>query len=115
MRAAAEIEGAADAERLGTAVGKVASELRPEAVAGESGAPVPDVAGRWLPEQKRECAGLWESGVGEESSSDGAGAGTGGGWGAQDAFHQVRSADAGSAGGQAGPEAERGDQTAGPV
>ena len=47
-----------------------------------------------------------ESGVGEESSSDGAGSGTGGGAGAQDALHQVRTADAGFTGSQAGPAVE---------
>src|ERR1035441_7045506 len=86
-----------------------------KAVAGESDTAVPDAAGRQLSGPERERFGFRESGVGEEPSSDGAGPGTGGGARTQDALHQVRTANAGLIGGQAGPAAEPRDQTAGPL
>src|SRR6266849_2875775 len=113
MRAAAEEQGAAVAERLGATAGEVAAEFRSEAVAGESGTAAPNTVGRQLSGAERERFGLRESRVGKESSADGAGPGTGGGAGAQDALHQVRAADAGFTGRQAGPAVEPGDQTAG--
>src|SRR3974377_668915 len=100
MRAAAEVAGAAVVERLGATAGEVVAELRSEAVAGESGPAVADAAGRRVPGPERERFGLRESWVGQESSFDGAGPGTGGGAGTQDALHQVCAADAGSAGRQ---------------
>src|SRR5271165_6716323 len=115
MRAAAEVEGAAVAESLGTAAGEVVAELRSEAVAGQSDAAAADAAGKWLPGPERERFGFRESRVGEESSSDCAGSGTGGGGRAQDALHQVRVAGAGFTGRQTGPAAKPGDQTAGPL
>src|SRR5882724_3997864 len=48
MRAAAEEQGAAIAERLGATAGEVAAEFQSEAVAGESGTAVEDTAGRQL-------------------------------------------------------------------
>src|ERR1700679_1843706 len=113
MRAAAKVQGSTTAERLGAAAGEVAAELRSKAVAGESGAAVANAAGGRLFGPEREHSGFWESGIWKESSSDGTGPGTGGSAGAQDALHQVRAADAGSAGRQAGPAAEPGDQTSG--
>src|ERR1044071_1235027 len=115
MRAAAEVQGRAAAERLGAPAGEVAAEFRSQAVAAESDAAVPDTAGRELSGPERERLGIRESGVGEESSSDRAGPGTGGGAGTQDALHQVRVADAGFTGRQTGPAAEPRDQTAGPL
>src|SRR5450759_5374023 len=115
MRAAAEVEGAAVAERLGVTAGEVAAEFRSEAVAGESDTTVPDAAGRQLSGPERERFGFRESRIGEEPSSDRAGARTGGGAGTQDALHQVRTVDAGFTGRQAGPAAEPGDQTAEPL
>src|SRR3954463_10242838 len=115
MRAAAKVQSAAVVERLGTAAGKIASELRFETAAGEGGTAGAHAAGRRLPGPQRERFGIRESGVGQESSFDGTGSRTGGGTGAQDALHQVRAADAGPAGRQAGPTAEPGDQTAGPL
>src|ERR1017187_3511933 len=115
MRAAAKVQGKTAAERLGATAGEVAAEFRSKAVAGESGAAVADAAGGRLFGPERERSGFWESGVWKESSSDGLGPGTGDSAGAQDALHQVRSADAGSAGCQTGPAAEPGDQTAGPL
>src|ERR1039458_9201231 len=108
MRAAAEEQGAAVAERLGAAVGEVAADFRSQAVAGESDTATPDAAGRQLPGPERERFGFRKSGVGEEPSSDGAGPGTGGGARTQNALHQVRTADAGLISGQAGPAAESG-------
>src|ERR1035441_2174418 len=95
------------------AAGEVAADFRSQAVAGESDTAVPDAAGRQLSGPEREHFGFRESGVGEEPSSDGAGPGTGGGARTQDALHQVRTANAGLIGGQAGPAAEPRDQTAG--
>src|SRR6266498_5792232 len=115
MRAAGEEQGAAIAERLGATAGEVAAEFRSHAVPSESGAAVPDTVGRQLSGPERERFGFRESRVGQESSSDGAGPGTGGGAGAQDALHQVCVADAGFTGRPAGPAAEPGDQTAGPL
>src|SRR3974390_2662696 len=115
MRAAAEVAGAAVIERLGVAAGKVAAELRFKAAAGESGTAVADAAGRWLPGPERERFGIRESRVGQEPSFDGTGTGVDRGSGAQDALHQVRAADAGSTGRQAGSAAEPGDQTTGPL
>src|SRR6266404_1848968 len=115
MRPAAEGEGAEVAERLGVAAGEVTTEFRFKAVAGESGTAAENLAGGRLSGSERECFGFRESGVGEEPSSDSAGPGTGGGAGAQGALHQVRIADAGFTGRQAGPAAEPGDQTAGPL
>src|ERR1019366_3481320 len=112
MRAAAEVQGAAVAAGFRTTAGEVAAELRPKAVAGESAPAAPDAAGGRVSGPERERFGLRESRVGEESSSDGASPGTGGGGGAQDALHQVRAADAGSTGRQAGPAPEPGDQAA---
>src|ERR1039457_7036005 len=96
MRAAAEIQGAAVAEGFRTTAGEVSAELRSKAVAGESDPAVPDAAGGRLSGPERERFGFRESRVGEESPSDGASPGTGGGGRAQDALHQVRAADAGS-------------------
>src|SRR5438552_167564 len=115
MRATAEVPGAAVAERLEATAGEVAAELQSETVAGESDTTVPDAAGRQLSGPERERFGFRESRVGEESSSDRAGPGTDSGAGAQDALHQVRAADAGFIGRQAGPAAKPGDQTAGPL
>src|SRR6266852_8372433 len=115
MRAAAEGQGAEVAERLGATAGEVAAEFRFKAIAGESGTTTENAAGGRLSGSERERFGFRKSGVGEESSSDGAGPGTGGGAGTQDALHQVRLADAGFTGSQAGPAAEPGDQTAGPL
>src|SRR5260370_1209429 len=115
MRAAAEGEGAAGAERAGATAGEVAAEFRAKAVAGESGTAAENATGGRLSGSERERFGFRESGVGEESSSDGAGPGTGGGAGAQNALHQVRIVDAGFTGRQTGPAAEPGDQTAGPL
>src|SRR5450759_641935 len=115
MRAAAEVQGTAAAERLGAAAGEVAAELRSEAVAGESGAAVADAAGGRLSGPQRERFGFRESRVWKEPSSNGTGPGTGGSAGAQDALRQVRAADAGFTGRQAGPAAEPGDQTTGPL
>src|SRR5438477_11296116 len=115
MRAAAEEQGAAVAERLGATAGEVAAEFRSEAVTGESGTEVADTAGRQLSGPERERFGFRESGIGEEPSFDGTGSGAGGSAGAQDALHQVRIADAGFTGRQAGSAAEPGDQTARPV
>src|ERR1017187_1399916 len=70
MRAAAEEQGAAVAERLGAAAGEVAADFRSQAVAGESDPAVPDAAGRQLSGPERERFGFRESGVGEEPSSD---------------------------------------------
>src|SRR5271169_3172083 len=106
MRTAAEDEGATVTEGLGAAAGEVATEFQSKAIAGESDAAVPDAAGRQLPGSERERFGIRKSRVGQESSSDGAGPGTGGGWGAQDALHQVCAADAGFAGSQAGSAVE---------
>src|SRR6266851_7010764 len=106
MRAAAEEQGAEIAEGLGATTGEIAAEFRSEAVAGESDTAVEDAAGRQLFGAERERFGFRESGVGEESFSDGAGAGAGSGAGAQDALHQVRVADAGPASRQAGPAVE---------
>src|SRR5712675_2281717 len=113
MRATAEEQGTAVAERLGAAAREVAAEFRSEALAGESGTAVADAAGWQLSGPERKRFGVRESGVGEEPSSDRTGSGTGGGAGAQDALYQVRTADAGLTGRQAGPAAEPGDQTAG--
>src|SRR5712691_4243439 len=115
MRAAAEVQGAAVAERLGAAAGEVAAEFRFKAVARESDTAAEDAAGRQLSGSQRERFGFRESRVGQESSSDGAGPGTGGGAGAQDVLQQVRAADAGLTGRQAGPAAEPRDQTVGPL
>src|SRR6266404_1067779 len=115
MRAAAEGPGAAVAERLGATAGEVAAEFRSKAFAGESSTATENAAGGRLSESERERLGFRESGVGEESSSDGAGPGTGDGAGAQDALHQVRLVDARFTGRQARPAAEPGDQTAGPL
>src|SRR6185436_17438050 len=115
MRAAAEDQGAEVAEGLGATAGEIAAEFRSEAFAGESDTAVEDVAGRQLSGAERERFGFRESGIGEESFSNGAGTGTGSGAGAQDALHQVRIADAGPASCQAGPAVEPGDQTAGPL
>src|SRR5882724_11908195 len=106
MRAAAEGQGAAVAERFGATAGEVAAEFRSEAVAGESGAADENAAGGQLSGSERERFGFRESRVGEEPSVDCAGAGTGGGAGAQNALHQMRLADAGSTGRQKGPAAE---------
>src|SRR5260370_28168972 len=113
MRAAAEVQGAAVAQRFGATAGEVASEFRSEAVAAESDTSVPDAAGRQLSGSERERFSFWESRIREEPSTDGAGPGVGSGAGAQDALHQVRPANAGFTGRQAGPAAEPGDQTAG--
>src|SRR5437764_15334993 len=113
MRAAAEGQGAWVARRVGATAGEVASEFRSEAVTCESGAAVEDAAGRQLSGSKRERSSFRESGIREEPSTDGTGSGVGSGTGAQDALHQVRAADAGLTGCQAGPAAEPGDQTAG--
>src|ERR1019366_4209191 len=115
MRAAAEVQGPAIVERVGAPAGEVAAELRYQAIAGESDAAVADAAGRRLPGPERERFGIRESWVGQEPSIDGAGPGTGRGSGAQNALHQVRTADAGFTGRQAGPATEPGDQTAGPL
>src|SRR5712691_1523194 len=115
MRAAAEVQGAAAAERLGATAGEVAGEFQFKEVAGESDTAVPDAAGRQLSGSERERFGFRESRIGEEPSSDGTGSGAGGGAGAQDALHQVRLADAGPTGRQAGPAVEPGDQTTGPL
>src|ERR1039458_7145135 len=96
MRAAAEVQGAAVAEGFRTTAGEVAAELRPKAVAGESDPAVPDAAGGRLSGPERERFGFRESRVGEESSSDGASPGTGGGGGAL--FRLVREADSGNGG-----------------
>src|SRR5690348_16217512 len=106
MRAAAEVPGAEVAEGLGATAGEIAAEFRSEAVAGESDTAVEDAAGRQLSGAERERFGFRESGVGEESFSNGAGAGTGGSAGAQDALHQVRLADARPASREAGPAVE---------
>src|ERR1700691_4015623 len=109
MRAAAESAGAAVAERLGPTAGEVAAEFRSEAFAGESGTATENAAGWQLSGSERECFGFRESGVGEESSTDGSGPGVGGGAGAQDALHQMRLADAGFTRRQEGPAAEPGN------
>src|SRR5438552_19097010 len=111
MRAASKDQVAAVVERLGAAAGEVAAELRSQTVAGKSNAADADAAGRWLPGSERKRFGFRESWVGQESSFDGTGPGTGRGSGAQDALHQVRAADAGFTGRQAGSAAEPGDQT----
>src|ERR1035441_9251114 len=108
MRAAAKVQGTTAAERLGATAGEVAAEFRSKAVAGESGAAVADAAGGQLSGPERERSGFRESGVWKEPSSDGPGPGTGGSGGAHAALHQVRVADAGFTGGQAGPAAEPG-------
>src|ERR1019366_3601710 len=115
MRAAAEVQGTAAAERRGAAAGEVATEFRFKEVAGESGTAAPDSAGRQLSGAERKRFGFRQSRVGQEPSSDGAGPGTGGGAGAPDALHQVRAADAGLTSREAGSAAEPGDQTAGPL
>src|SRR5580704_4988718 len=115
MRAAAEVQGATVAQRFGATAGEVTSEFRSEAVTCESGAAVEDAAGRQLSGSERERFSFRESRIREEPSTDSTGPGVGSDAGAQDAFHQVRPADAGFTGRQAGPAAEPGDQTARPL
>src|SRR6478672_12920129 len=106
MRTETEDQGAAITEGLGAAVGEVASKLRFKAFAAESDATVPDAIGRQLSGSEREHFGLRESRIGQESSFDSDGSGTGGESGAQDALHQMRAADAGFTSRQAGPAVE---------
>src|SRR5260370_38389203 len=90
MRAAAEVQGAAVAQRFGATAGEVASEFRSEAVAAESDTSVPDAAGRQLSRSERERFSFWESRIREESSPEGAGPGGGRGAESQDELHQGR-------------------------
>src|ERR1035438_4302588 len=110
MRSAAEVESTTAVERLGPAVGEVARKLQSQAVAGESGTAVADIAGRQLSGPERERLGLRQSRVWQEPSIDRAGPGIGGDGGTQDALYQVRAVDAGPVGGQAGLAIEPGDQ-----
>src|ERR1035437_5768359 len=61
MRAAAEVQGTAAAERLGAAAGEVATEFRFKEVAGESGTAAPDSAGRQLSGAERKRFGFRQS------------------------------------------------------
>src|ERR1017187_2378355 len=115
MRRAAEEPDSKAAERIGSAAGEVAGELRPDAAASESGAAGADPAGGELPGSEREPAGLQESGEWQESLTVRAGAGTAGEERPADAVHHLRAVGAGTADRQAGTAAEPGDQTAGAV
>src|SRR5450432_66319 len=115
MRTTAEGAGAAVAKSIGPTTGEVTAELRSKTIAGESGSTIPDVAGRWLPGSERERFGIRESWVGQESPFNGSGPGVGDRARTQDALHQMRIADAGSTGRQAGPATEPRDQTAEPL
>src|SRR6266404_6982921 len=83
MPAAGEVQGAAVVERLGATAGEVAAEFRCQAVAGESSPAAENAVGGWVSGSERERFGFRESGIGEESSTDGTGPGTGGSAGAQ--------------------------------
>ena len=115
MRTAAQNADSETAEGIGVAAGEVARELRCKAAAHQGSAAVADVTGRELFGSQREHSGFWESWVGQKSSSVRAGAGVDCSAGAEDTLHQVRTADAGSFGRQAGSAIEPGDQTARPL
>src|SRR5215831_17259780 len=108
MRTAAKDSRAAASESVGLAVGEIASELRRETAAGESPAAAPGATGRRIPRPKRRTSWCSESWLGKKSSSHRSGTRADRSAGTQDAFLQVRTADARSVGRQAGLTAERG-------
>ena len=65
------------AARIPAAVGEEPADLRPQAFAGEGGAPVACLAGGELCRSARERAGLWQARLGENPSGVRAGPGTG--------------------------------------
>src|SRR5260370_82646 len=73
MPAAGEVQGAAVVERLGATAGEVAAEFRCQAVAGESSPAAENAVGAWVSGSERERFGFRESGIGEESSTEGTG------------------------------------------
>src|SRR5215831_10923485 len=101
MRTAAQNASGAAAAGIRTAIGEVASELRCETLADQSAAAVEGTTGRRFSEPQGKRPGIRQTGIGEEPSFDGAGAGVDRGAGAPDALHQMLAADAGSVSGQA--------------
>ena len=94
------------AEGLAAAAGEELAESGSEASADEGGAATAQLAGGRLSGPPRECAGLRDSGFGQDARLVRAGPGTGASAGTEHPVHDHESAGAGVAEGEAGPGPE---------
>src|SRR6267142_6606887 len=92
-------------EGLAPTPGEELGGAGPETAAGEGGAAVARPVERGFSGPARECAGVWHAGLGQDTRPERGGAGTGA-EGSARAAHQVQSAGAGTAEGEARPAFE---------
>ena len=110
-RAAAETGGAV-AAGIAAAAGEEPGDVRPEAAAGEGGAAGPHAAGGGLRRPPGECAGVRETGFGEDASLGRSGPGVGAA-GPAGVLQPVQPVGPGTAAGEAGIEAAAAAEAAG--